>query len=182
MGRRRHWRLAALVLVAVGAGAFLFLRAGDDGGPELTHAELVREANAICADLARANLDLAPPPIPYGVLAEPFFQGLGDNVRTARDRFDDLNAPAEDEPALDELVATLDLAVTRSQEAAGAASVDQASEVEALVVELGQLGEQAAEAERRLGACPGRTSARVSIGTVSRRTGENPLTETGTLG
>jgi hypothetical protein len=178
----RHWKLAFLVLVAVAAGAFLFLRGGEEEGPELTHAALVREANAICAELAERNLDLPPPPVPYGTLAEPFFQDFNDGVDRARDRLDALNAPAPDEAGVDELVRTLGLVSTRAQEAAGASSVDQSSEVEALIAEIGQLAEQAAEAERRLGICPEGTSFRVSVGTVIRRTGENPLTETGTLG
>lgn len=182
MGLRRHWRIAALALVVVAVAAFLLLRGGEDEGPELTHAAFVEEANGVCSDLAERNLDLPPPPVPYGALSEDFFQGFNDNVTRARDRFDALNAPADDDPALDEVVSTLDLVATRAQEAAGAASVDQSSEVDALVMEIGQLAVQAAEAEQRLGICLGRTSARVSIGTVIRRTGENPLTETGTLG
>lgn len=182
MNLRRYWRLGLLALVAVAAGVFLLVRGGEDEGPELTHAELVREANAACAALSEQNLDLPPPPVPYGTLAEPFFQDFGDNVDAARDRLDELNPPPADEEALDELVETLGLVSTRAQEAAGAASVDQSPEVDALVVEIGELADQAAAAERRLGVCPGRTSARVSIGTVVRRKGENPLTETGTLG
>src|SRR5688500_10471589 len=129
MGLRRHWKLIALVLVAVGAGAFLFLRGGEDEGPELTHAAFVREANTICAELAEKNLDLPPPPIPYGTLAEPFFQDFADNVGRARDRLDELNPPAEDEADADEIVQTLGLASTRAEEAAGASSVEQSSEV-----------------------------------------------------
>ena len=178
----RYWRIAALALVVVAVAAFLLLRGGEDEGPELTHASFVAQANVICADLAERNLDLPPPPVPYGVLSEDFFQAFGDNVTQARDRFDELNPPAADDAALDDLVRVLGLVSTRSQEAAGAASVDQSSEVDALVVEIGQLAAEAAQAEQRLGICPGRTSARVSVGTVIRRKGENPLTETGTLG
>jgi hypothetical protein len=79
-------------------------------------------------------------------------------------------------------VQTLGLASTRAEEAAGASSVEQSSEVEALVVEIAELAEQAAEAGERLGVCTGETSFRISVGTVIRRTGENPLTEVGTLG
>jgi hypothetical protein len=179
---RRHWKLAFLVLVAVAAGAFLLLRGGEEEGPELTHAALVREGTAICAELAETNLGLPPPPVPYGPFAEPFFQDFTDNVDGARDRFDELNPPAADDGGVDEIVRTLGVVSTRAQEAAGAASVEQSSEVEALILEIGQLAEQAAEAGERLGVCTGQASFRVSIGTVIRRTGENPLTETGTLG
>ena len=93
-----------------------------------------------------------------------------------------LEAPAADDAALDDLVRLLGVIATRSQEAAAAASVDQSPEVAALVEEIGQLAAQAAAGEQRLGICPGRTSFRISIGTVIGRKGENPLTQTGTLG
>jgi hypothetical protein len=178
----RHWRVAALVLVVAAVAAFLLLRGGGDEGPALSRPAFVAEANAICAELAERNLDLPPPPLPYGPLSEDFFQGFTDNVTRARDRFDELNAPSSDDAALGELVQTLGLVSTRGQEAAGAASVEQSPEVEALVAEISQLAVQAAEAQERARICPDRSSARVSIGTVIRRTGENPLTATGTLG
>jgi hypothetical protein len=71
---------------------------------------------------------------------------------------------------------------TRIEEASGAASVDQSSEVVTLVQEVAEESEAAAAAEQQLGICPGRTSARIAIGVVVRREGENPLTETGPLG
>lgn len=182
MGVRRHWRIAALVLVVVAVAAFLLLRGGEEEGPELTHAAFVQEANGICADLSERNLALPPPPVPYGSISTDFFDGFHDNVSAARDRFDELNPPGADDPAVGELVSTLDLVATRVQEASGAASVDQSSEVEALVEEVAQLADRAAAAEQDLGICPGRRSSKVSIGTVIRRRGENPLTETGTLG
>jgi len=64
MGLGRHWRLVLLALVALAVGVFLYVRRDEGEGPELTHAALVSEANAICADLAERNLDLAPPPVP----------------------------------------------------------------------------------------------------------------------
>jgi hypothetical protein len=169
-------------LVVVAVAAFLLLRGGEDEGPELTHASFVQEANAICADLSERNLALPPPPVPYGSISTDFFDGFHDNVASARDRLDELNPPAADDAAVGELVSALDLAATRAQEASGAASVDQSSEVEALVEEIAQLADRAAAAEQSVGICPARTSAKVSIGTVIRRRGENPLTETGTLG
>jgi hypothetical protein len=177
----RNWRFVGLVLAVVAVAAFVLLRGGEDEGPELTPAAFVEDANAICADLAEQNLGLAPPPVPYGAISEPFFQDFSDNVNRARDRFDELNAPASDDEELDDLVQVLGLVGTRVQEAAAAASVDQSPEVEALIDEISQLAAQAVESEQRLGICPGRTSFRISIGTVIRRKGENPLTETGTL-
>jgi hypothetical protein len=179
---RRYWRFAAVALVAVGVAAFLLLRGGEDEGPELTPAAFVDEANAICADLSEKNLDLPPPPVPYGSISEDFFQSFDDNVTEARDRFDELNAPAASDQAVDDLVRVLGLVETRAQEASAAASVDQSPEVDALVEEIGELATQAAQIEQRLGICPGRSSSRISIGTVIQRKGENPLTETGTLG
>ncbi len=171
-----------LALVVVGAGAFLLLRGGEEDGPELTHGAFVQQANSICADLSERNLDLPPPPVPYGALSEEFFQLFADNVTGASERLAELNPPPPDDPAADELVRALDLIAARSQEAAGSASVDQSSEVIALVQEISEITDRAAAAEQSLGICPERTSVRVSIGTVIRRTGENPLTETGTLG
>jgi hypothetical protein len=182
MRLRRYWRFAAVAVVVVGVAAFLLLRGGDDEGPELTPAAFVEDANAICANLAEKNLDLPPPPVPYGSISEDFFQSFNDNVTEARDRFDELNAPAASDQALDDLVAVLGLVETRAQQASAAASVDQSPEVDALVEEIGELSTQAAELEQRLAICPGRSSFRISIGTVIRRKGENPLTETGTLG
>ena len=179
---RRHWGSALLLLAVVGAGAFLLLRGGEEEGPELTHEAFVQRANAICADLAERNLDLPPPPVPYGTLSEDFFQQFSDNVTGASERLAELNPSAADDPAAEDLVRTLGLVGMRAQEAAGAASVDQSSEVDALVQEIEQLAQQAAQREQQLGICLGRTSGRVSIGTVIRRTGENPLTQTGTLG
>ena len=177
----RHWRLGALVLVVVGVAAFLLLRGGDEGGAELTHAQLVERANEICADQAEANQDLPPPPVPYSSISVDFFEGLYENVSRARDRFEELNPPAEDEDGVAALVDSYELMATRIEEASGAASVDQSSEAVTLVQEVADESEEAAAAEQRLGVCPGRTSARISIGVVVRREGENPLTETGPL-
>jgi hypothetical protein len=178
----RHWRLGGLVLVIVGVAAFLLLRGGDEGSPELTHAQLVERANEVCADMAEANMALPPPPVPYSSISVDFFDGLYDNVSRARDRLDELNAPGTDDDALAALVDSYDFMATRIEEASGAASVDQSSEVETLVQEVSDESEEAAAAEQRLGVCPARTSARISIGAVVRRRGENPLTETGPLG
>jgi hypothetical protein len=177
----RHWRLGALALVVVGVIAFLLLRGGEDEGAELTHAQLVDRADAVCADLAEANARLAPPPVPYSSISVDFFDGLQDNVSRARDRLDELNAPDEDDENLTALVESHDLMATRLEEASGAASVDQSSEVETLVQEVAEESERAAAVEQRLGVCPGRTSARISVGVVVRQRGENPLTETGPL-
>jgi hypothetical protein len=177
----RHWRLGALALVVVGVIAFLLLRGGEDEGPELTHAQLVERANDICADMAEANDNLAPPPVPYSSISTDFFDGLHDNVSRAREQFDELNAPAEDDDDLNALAESYDLMATRTEEASGAASVDQSSEVQTLVQEVADESERAAAVEQRLGVCPGETSARISVGVVVRRRGENPLTETGPL-
>jgi hypothetical protein len=178
----RHWRLGALVLVVVGVAAFLLLRGGDEGGRELTHAQFAERADQICADQAAGNQDLPPPPVPYGSISVDFFDGLYENVSRARDRFEELNPPAEDDDAFGALVDSYDAMATRIEEASGAASVDQSSEVDTLVQEVAEESEEAAAAERQLGICEGETSARISIGVVVRREGENPLTETGTLG
>jgi hypothetical protein len=178
----RHWRIGALVLVVVGVAAFLLLRGGDEGGAELTHAQFVERANAICAEMAEANQDLPPPPVPYSSISVDFFDGLYENVSRARDRLDPLNPPAENEDDFSALVDSYDLMATRIEEASGAASVDQSSEADTLVQEVAEESEEAAAAEQRLGICPGRTSAGIAIGVVVRREGENPLTETGPLG
>jgi hypothetical protein len=177
----RHWRFGALVLVVAGVAAFLLLRGGDEGGRELTHAQFRERGDEICADQAEANQDLAPPPVPYSSISVDFFDGLHENVSRAQGRFEELNPPPEDDDAFDALVDSYDLMATRIEEASGAASVDQSSEVETLVQEVAEESEEAAAAERQLGVCPGETSARISIGVVVRRRGENPLTETGTL-
>jgi hypothetical protein len=120
--------------------------------------------------------------VPYSSISVDFFDGLYENVSRARDRFEDLNPPAEDEDAFAALVDSYELMATRIEEASGSASVDQSSEVDTLVQEVAEESEEVAAAEQELGICPGRTSARISIGVVVRREGENPLTETGPLG
>jgi hypothetical protein len=178
----RHWRVGGLVLVVVGVAAFLLLRGGEGGGAELTHAQFVERANEICAELADANMGLPPPPVPYSSISVDFFDGLYSNVSRARDQLEEVNAPGADDDALAALVDSYDFMATRIEEASGSASVDQSSEVETLVQEVSDEAEEAPAAEQRLGVCPGRTSARISIGAVVRRRGENPLTETGPLG
>ena len=180
MPRRRLILLAVAALVAVLVVAGVLLSGGDDE-PELTSAELVGEVDAVCKRLATANLALRPPPKPYDLQSTEFFDSVLENVDEARERLDALNPPEADAAALGELVDTLDLISVKLEQVSGAASVEHQPEVEALLVEIRRLVQDAIEQERALGVCEGKTSTRTSIAAAIVRTRENPLTETGPL-
>jgi hypothetical protein len=182
MRSRRGLLAAALLLLAVAALVGWLSRGSDGSEGELTHTQFVEEANAICARLARENDSLLPPPRPYDEQSVDFFAGLHDNVVAAKDELDALDGPAADDASLGRLVdlyGTLDVHMDQVE---SAASVEDDQEVIVLLDEIGVLTREMADHERALGICPGKTSARVSISAMLRRTRPNPLTETGTLG
>jgi hypothetical protein len=179
--RSRPRVLLALAVAAAAVVAFLLLRGGDDGGTEVTHAELVERANAICAELGEANGALEAPPVPYDTQAEPFFSGVGDNVAAAEEQLGELDPPADDQAELERLVGLYDSAGIEIEQLQAAAAVDQGQEIVTVIDEVARLTEQMAESERALGICPGESSARVTIAAQLRRSRPNPLTETGSL-
>jgi hypothetical protein len=178
---RRRLVILGLGAVAVVAVLAIVVLGGGEEEPELTQAQLVAEGNAVCGRLASANLRLRPPPKPYDVQSTEFFDTVQDNVDDARERLGELNPPPEQQAALDELVRSLELISVKLEQVSGAASVEQDTEVEALIVETRALVREAIRHERALGVCPGKTSTRTSIAAAIVRTRENPLTETGPL-
>jgi hypothetical protein len=179
-GRRRLLLLLALAAAAV--AAFFLFRGGDDGGREVTHAELVDEVSAICAELERENRALEPPFRPYDTFSESFFSSFLENVDAATAQLEELQAPAEDQAAFDPLVEGYVQIRLRLQEAQGAASTEQDPTVVALISEIDMLTRDVARNEQTLGVCAGRTSARIAISELLERTVPNPLEETGELG
>jgi hypothetical protein len=173
--------LLAVVLAAVVLVIALRARGGDEEGEQLTHAGLVERANEICARLARENRVLEPPPRPYDEQSADFFAGVHENVVEAKDALDELNPPAADRGALDELVALYSRIDVRLDQVEGSASVEQDPEVLTLFTEIDIDTAAISQLERQLGVCAAGTSARQSVSAVLRRTRPNPLTQTGVL-
>lgn len=162
--------------------AFVLLRDGDDdGGARLTHAQLVDSANGVCAELARANAELEPPPRPYDLQSADFFAAVNENVAAARASFEQLSPPQADRVALERMIEVYGRLGVRLEAVEAAASVEQEPEVLALFDEIESDTDAIAATEATLGICPVQTTARLSIAAVLRRTRENPLTETGPL-
>jgi hypothetical protein len=178
-GRRRV--LLAVVVAAAGLAAYLLLRGGGASGPEVTQAQLVTRANAICTRLARRNDALEPPFRPYDEHSAPFFAGVHDHVRAARKAFAELRPPAADREALDQIVAGYEAVDVSLDSVEAAAAVEQDGEVVAQILAIGDDTAGIAMGEQKLGVCRGKTSARRSVFDVLRRTRDNPLTETGPL-
>jgi hypothetical protein len=178
---RRVRVLVVLAVVAVAVIAVVLARGGDDGGTEVSHAQLVARANAICDRLAKANAKLEPPPKPYDDQSEPFFSDFGDNVDAAKNDLDALEPPSADAGHLDTLVGLYDTLAVNLQELQTAAAVEQGQEIAALIDEAARVAEQMTASENALGICPGDTSARVAIAASLRRSRPNPLSETGPL-
>ena len=176
--KRLLWLGAAAV---AGVGVLVLVLAGGDDAPQLTHSQVVADANAVCAGLARKNLALRPPPKPYDEQSAEFFDGVQANTDDARKRLEGLNPPSADSSALDSFTRALGEISPKLEQASAAASVGQGTEIEALIVEIRELVRTTIDAERRLGICPGRTSTRTSIAAAVKRTRQNPLTETGPL-
>ena len=178
-------RSRLLVIVGIAAAAVIavvLLRGGDDaGGVEVTHAQLVERANAICARLARDNAALEAPPKPYDQQSAAFFTSVGDNAQIARDALAELDPPSADAGELDRIVDLYDRIDTDMEQLQSAAAVEQVEEIELKIAEIGEVTREVAVSERALGICPGKTSAQVSIGAQLRRSRPNPLTETGQL-
>lgn len=179
--RSRVRVLAVLAVVAVAVVAFVLLRGGEDGGTQLTNAQFVEQANAICGRLAHANAALEPPPKPYDEQAEPFFSDLGDNVEAAKQDLDALEPPGADSGKLDALVGLYDQLGVNLEQLQTAAAVEQGQEIAILIGETEKVADQTEALEQALGICPGDTGARVAIGASLRRSRPNPLTETGPL-
>jgi hypothetical protein len=179
--RSRRWLLLGLVLVAAVVVGVVLARRGDDGGPTLTHAQLARRANAVCARLARQNARLEAAPKPYDDQSVPFFTAIGDNTKAAYDELAALAPPSEDSAAYDRVLDGYDRANADFLELESAASVEQIQELEIQLAEIVAATEDIAAAERELGICPGKTSARQAVGVQILRTRPNPLTETGGL-
>jgi hypothetical protein len=177
--RRALVLLAALVLAVV---AIVLTRGGDQGGSEeVTHAQLVTRANAICGRLARDNGGLESPPRPYDFQSADFFAAVHDNVTKAKEALDELDPPGDDSAALARLVdlyGEFEIALDKIE---AAASVSQDQEVALVLDEIAATAREAAESERELGVCPGDTSVLASVATELRRTRPNPLFETGPL-
>jgi len=172
--------LTALVL-AIALVVILRGRGGGDA-PTIPRGELVRTANGVCAQLARDNRRLEPPPRPYDARAVEFFNGLHDNVVEAGERFEELGASGSDRTQLDRLVTHYGMMAVKLESAGGAASVEQDPEVGALLVEVGNTAADVETVERALGICKGRTSARRGIAEAAARWNrEDPLGETGAL-
>jgi len=168
--------LLVLVLALAFSG-----RGEDDAGSQLSHAAFVAEANRICAELGRSNAGIEPPPRPYDEQGVDFFDALHENALRARERFEELQPPERDVAALERLVDAYGPLAVRLEEAAASASVEQDSEVAALVGEIGAGARRIAREERVLEICSGERSATRTIAAQVRRTSENPLTETGSL-
>jgi hypothetical protein len=179
--RSRVRVVVVLAVVAVAVVAVVLARGGGNDGKQVTHAQLVEQANAICGRLARANAALEPPPKPYDDQSEPFFSDFGDNVAKAKDELDALQPPSEDADELDRLVGLYDRLGVNLEELQTAAAVEQGQEIVILIDEAARVAEQMTESERALGICPGDTSARVAIAASLRRSRPNPLSETGPL-
>jgi hypothetical protein len=169
-----------LLVVVAGAVAFFVLRGGDDGGRQVSHAELVREVNEICEELVAAGRALDPPFRPYRAEAESYFSDFLDRVEDAKGRLQDLRPPAADEAAYGSLVDGYTSIETDLEEAQGAAATDQDPEVIARINEIEATTKPMVEAEKALGACQGATSVAALPGLL-RRTVPNPLSETGEL-
>jgi len=168
-------------VVAVALAVVLRGRGGRDA-PVLARGELVRTANGVCAQLARENRRLEPPPRPYDARAVDFFNALHDNVADAGERFEELGAVGPDRAQLDRLVTHYGSMAVKLESAAGAASVEQDPEVGALLIEVGSTAADVETVERALGICKGRTSARRGIAEAAARWNrEDPLGETGAL-
>jgi hypothetical protein len=179
--RSRRWLLLGLAVAAAVVVGVALARRGEDGGPALTHAQLAQRANAICARLARQNARLEAAPKPYDDQSVPFFTTIGDNTKAAYDRLAVLEPPAEDSAAFDRLLDGYDRANADFLELESAASVEQVQEMEIQLAEIVAASVDIAAAERELGICPGKTSARQALGVQILRTRPNPLTETGGL-
>jgi hypothetical protein len=180
--RSRRSALVLLAVLVVAVVAIVLARGRDGGGGEqVTHAQLVTRANAICARLARDNDALESPPRPYDFQSADFFAGVHDNVTEAKEALDELEPPAADAAALDRLVDQLGRIEADMDKIEAAASVSQDQEVGVVITEIAATVREAAESERELGICPGDTSLAVSVATQLRRTRPNPLTETGPL-
>jgi hypothetical protein len=179
--RSRRWLLLVLAVVVAVVVGVVVARGGDDGGPTLTHAQLVERANAICARLARQNARLEAAPKPYDDQSEPFFTAIGDNTRAAYDALAALEPPSEVADAFGRLLDGYDRANADFLELESAASVEQAQEIEIQLAEIVAASVDIAAAEREIGICPGKTSARHALGVQVMRTRPNPLTESGGL-
>jgi hypothetical protein len=180
MARKRLLWLGIAGLAAVLVLAVAVLAGGDDE-PTQTHAAVVSATNSVCDRLARDNLRLRPPPRPYDLQSTDFFDAVQTNVDEAADELDALRPPPDDAAALDAIVRALEVISTKLEQTVAAASVDQSSEVDILVVEIRRLVQDTIPHERALGVCAGRSSLRTSIAAAVKRTRENPLTETGPL-
>jgi hypothetical protein len=182
--RSRTRGLVVLVVLAVAVVvAVVVARGGDDGGgTEVTHAQLVQRANAICAELARKNRALEAPPKPYDDQSAAFFTSVGDNVKAAEEDLDALDPPSQDSRELDRLVDLYDQVGVGMQKLETAAAVEQGQEIETVLGEVDEVVGRMAASEQALGICAGDTSARASIGVNLRRSRPNPLSETGPLG
>jgi hypothetical protein len=180
MPRKRLVWLTVVGLAAVLALAVVILTRGDDETTQ-THAEVVSATNGVCERLAAENLRLRPPPRPYDLQSTDFFDAVQTNVDEAAEELDALGPPPQDAAALGAIVRALEVIATKLEQAVAAASVEQGSEVDILVVEIRRLVQDAIPHERHLGVCTGRSSLRTSIAAAVKRTRENPLTETGPL-
>jgi hypothetical protein len=180
MPRKRLLWLGAAGLAAVLVPAAFLLSGGDDETTQ-THAEVVAATNAVCDRLATGNLRLRPPPRPYDLQSTDFFNAVQANVDDGAEKLDALRPPPDDAVALDAIVRALEVISTKLEQASAAASVEQGSEVDILVVEIRRIVQDAIAHERALGVCAGRSSLRTSVAAAVRRTRANPLTETGPL-
>ena len=169
-----------LLVVVAGAVAFFVLRGGDDGGRQVSHAQLVREVNAVCEELVAAGRALDPPFRPYSAESESYFSDFLDRVEDAKRRLKDLKPPAADEAVHDSLIEGYTSIETDLEEAQGAAATDQDPEVIARINEIEAATKPMVEAEKALGVCKGDTSVAALPGLL-RRTVPNPLSETGEL-
>src|SRR5262245_62323782 len=147
--------LAVLAVAAAVVVVVVLMRGGGDDGKQVTHAQFVEEANAICGRLARANAALRPPPKPYDDQSESFFSDFGDNVAKAKDDLDALELPGDDADQLDQLVGLYDQLGVNLEELQTAAAVEQGQEISTLIDESVEVAMQIAKIERELGICLG---------------------------
>jgi hypothetical protein len=143
--------IRALVLIALAVAAFvafLLVRGSDDGGgEEVTHAQLVARANALCARLARENRALESPPRPYDFQSADFFSSVHENVTETKEGLDELEPPESDAAALDRLVDAYGRMETDFDRIEAAASVSQDQEVVVVIGEIAAAIREAARSE-----------------------------------
>ena len=92
----------AILLTAVACG-------GDDGGDQLTKAELIEQGDGICADAVAAleEVDLTSDRFGDEEEQKAFLAGLDEGIEiteTRLERFRDLTPPEEDQETFDRLV------------------------------------------------------------------------------